>query len=258
MSEYVPVTELDELTPETPVRWNFSLPPSIDAERITLNISRLNTLHRIGGVAGSVIYDYQGERTEYTPGITGINADGTAAATTAGAVHKAEETDTNLLELFPPFIQRQYGKVIAAYGLNKAEMVSTISDAVRSGKTDREQIWAQQLDKTLRTSVRKAGRENLITRNPLFIKALDTFWLTSGISVYATDILSQHVNPWDAAFPFAWSVNLGVQLLTNRLQTGDTLIKERRWSMAPNGFQPDRYIALSALSRYHGLVKARA
>lgn len=257
MSEFVPVTELGEGSQDSQIRWNFTLQPSIDAERISINLDRLHRLHRIGGIAASVVFDYQGDRSEYTPGISGINSDGTAIASKTGTAHKAEETKTNTFDLFPPNLERQFGKVAVAHGINKAELASTISDKVRKNGGEREKLWASQLDQALRHSLRDAGKENLIRRNPFYVRLLDSMWVGGGTGMLANQILTQHPNPLFVIYPAVWSFGLGMQMRSNRRLFGESLIQNRRWSLVPDSFQPDRYVAMSALSRVPGLIKAR-
>jgi len=180
MPEIVPVTHFTEPADENiaaPVCWDVSLPPSIDANRIGINMGRLRKLHRLGGIASSVVTSYQGPREEYTPDISGVNADGTAVAARTGTLKKAEDSRTGLQEAFDQRIRPPYNKIIASNAVNKAALADRVSDKVRAGASDPEEIWAVELDKIIRSSLRYAAKRNLVGRSPLAIRAVESWIL---------------------------------------------------------------------------------
>ncbi|HVX23827.1 MAG TPA: hypothetical protein VG992_00580 [Candidatus Saccharimonadales bacterium] len=257
---YVPVTEFLPPSPDalpeegerSSLLWSFTLPPSVDADRIEVNIDRLQRLHRVGGMAASIVYDYQGERTEFTPGISGINSDGTALATRAGVTKKAEQTSTQKLDLFPPGVISSCGQILAIHGINKAEKASMVSDRVREGEVP-EKVWANELDKSVRQSLRQAGKEHLIARPRRPLQAL-----------YASILLMNAVNAVEGyelstlVYAGVWASVVGLESMRNKAVFGNTLLDHRRWSMSfYSDYQIDRYVALNAMTRVPRLIRAR-
>lgn len=167
MDKYRPLIDHVAPTEERPVEnglvWDFNLPPLLDADRLVINTRRLALMQRIGGIATSVVQDYQGDRSDFTPGIAGINGDGTALATKAGTYKEAEAHKENKIDLFDRPMSARFGKIVSSHLLNKAEIAANVSEKVGKGIT-REQAWAEELDENLRTSIHQVSKENLTGR----------------------------------------------------------------------------------------------
>ncbi|MDB5184593.1 MAG: hypothetical protein JWN38_401 [Candidatus Saccharibacteria bacterium] len=269
MAEYVSLSDLAEATAqeESPydVDWHFAMPPSVDTERIQLNISRLDMLSRIGGIGSNVVRGYQGDVSQYTPGIGGVNADGTAMASRAVSVTKAQTRNTGSSRDHD-ILPAHYDTITADHAINRAEMASQITDKIREGTTP-EKAWAQLLDSELRGSVRTAGIRFLVPprreRLDMLNKALDIFYMgyvPCSLGLFGYDI-SQGVAGLDTLplgmTTIVYSVTIGLDSLSNKAHFGRTLLELRRWSIGAWGHQYDRALALNGLSRVPGLLKAR-
>src|SRR5437773_240279 len=79
---YIPITEIS--SPKVSI--NLNLPPWIDPDKIGLNLNRLETFCRIGGIGHLIIAGVTGEETSSTvPMIVGMNEQGGAYAGKAEA-----------------------------------------------------------------------------------------------------------------------------------------------------------------------------
>ena len=68
----MPIPELLESGPEN-ITWNLRLPDYVPAERIGVNVDRLQRCMRLGGLDSLIVNSYDGERTEYQDEITGVD-----------------------------------------------------------------------------------------------------------------------------------------------------------------------------------------
>lgn len=176
MSEFVAITNLpdvhnislDDMVAHKlpPLLWDLHVPPAVDAERLEVNMTMLKRYQRVGAISSSAVLEYQGETTQFTPGIAGINADGSAIATKSGVLNRAERSKGELFDdlNIPPRFSGEYGRPLMLHKINKAELASKISDEVREHGKTREQAWARQLDLGMRESFRKGGKEHLVLR----------------------------------------------------------------------------------------------
>lgn len=259
MKTLVPVTSFD-----SPVKtvngeqipadlfWQFNLPPNINEADIKVNFGRLLTMHRIGGIAMSAVASFQGDQTEFTPGIAGVNSDGSALATRAGITKKAEPDMTASTDAFSHLLSPIYGQVIATHRFNKTEMSSRVSDAVKEGKT-RESAYADQLDVALRRSIKKVGRENLLDRDSTYTKAV---WLCYSALIGAASVDSAPDTV--SIYTLLYGLKIVSDSIHNKLAFDDDLLRQRRWSVVScDSYQPDRYLALAALCALPGLISAK-
>ena len=254
MSEIVTISQLQEQSDDTVLSsqllWDLQLPPSLDLDTIGVNIDRLRLMHRIGGIGCSVIKGYQGDRTEFTPGISGINTDGTAIASRAGVSKKAEEYKQSHIELDDCRIRPPYNQILAIHRVNKAALADTISDKVRSGNS-REALWSEQLDKIIRSSVQKSAKDNLVGRPSLPFRLL----YAQSLAYDAFAIGYYHRPILNAIYSGSYAAFLGLHSLRNKSLFDDTLIGKRRWSASIfDEYQVDRYIAVKSISLIPGLI----
>ncbi len=257
LADVDPVDILDHALP--PVIWNMYTPPEIDTDRIILNVSAVQRYHRVGAMSSSIVIEHQGDRTEFTPGVSGINPDGSAIATRAGVVQKADKSRTACLDPLdiPPSVRHIFGKPIVVHSLNKPEMAQNISSLVRSGKS-REAAWANQLDAGLRDSFRRAGKEHLMNRQPKLFNHLDYSLFGIWGGSIANDTLSGHATAFNAIlWTSIQAAFTGWEAVNLKRLTGSTHIDQKRWSLFFSGQQSDRYVALYGLSRVSRLITVR-
>lgn len=257
MSKLMSISELSErerVTPDLPMVWDFQLPPHVDAERLQINVSRLRLLHRIGAFAASLVTSYNGEVSEYTPGITGINADGSALVGKAGVAKKSDKSKGAYADIADEYCNENFGTTVAVHQLNKPELASQVADRKQASEISEEKAWANQLDEALRHSMRQSARDHLTRRNYAGLRAVG-YW--NGVyGVLGTIGAIAEVRP---------TIGLGVYAF---LQTVPELERaarikffnenpNRRFSLFPSIVQPDRYAAVNGLARVSGLVRAQ-
>ena len=274
MSEKVSIAELPGLTQYTysdlldqsapPLLWELKVPPSIDAERIQVNMTRLASYHRIGAFSTSVVTEYQGERTVFTPGVSGINMDGSAIATKAGVTQKADRSTNDLIQdpNVPSFLWNEFGKAAALHNINKAELAQKSANKKLSSHGDltREKAWAIELDGALRESFRNVTKSHLVNQTGKIQRYVDYTAFSVWAGSYGIGLLeSGGENALISPFIFLGTQTLFTSLaaLRARHETGSTLLDKKRWSIFYSSHQSDRYIALNGLSRLPGLITYR-
>lgn len=271
MAELTPVTELptygdidahnllDWNLP--PVIWDYQLPPTVDAERLQLNVTALKRYHRVGAITTSIITQYEGDTTQFTPGIGGLSADGTAIASRTGVYIPADKSDPSVIDRLdmPSFMRSSFGRPIITHRLNRPELANAVTDTMQKGRTTREQAWADALNDALQDSFRRSGKEHLLNRciKPLryFDYAAYTVW---GGSVAGTIALNDTVPVLGIGIWAGWhGLFTAFQAYSNKSVTGHHSIDEKRWSIFYGNQQSDRYLALNALIRVSDLIKVR-
>lgn len=265
--DLVPVTELPSIdsidslevdAPEQRCLWDFDLPPTLDAERIVVDMGRLKRVQRIGAVISNQIVSYQGDVTTVTPGINGIQDDGTATASSRASVQHAQRSQQLFMPELPCPTHESYGKFFLVNRLNKAEMVSRISDQKRQSNKSREQIWATELNDAFTESFAQGVRPYMVGHS----HALRRIFHYGLYGLAAQDLAELGTNG-DSAFmlmylPIWYGLMTGLDSLENKKIYGDALLDRKRWSLFPSGHQTDRYLAVKALLAVAPIVHARA
>lgn len=263
----VPVTELPFaegdiiIGADDPVAncfWNFELPPTLDAERIVIDMTRLQRVQKIGAVVSNVVSSYQGDVTKVTPGINGIQGDGTATASNSASVQQAERTKQYFIPEFSCPTHDAYGRVVLINDLNKAEMVSRISDQKSRTSKTREEIWAKELNDAFIKSFAEGVYPYMVGHSTTLRKMTD--FLVYGLVMQD---IADAVNTGDpalfAAFLPIWhALRIGTDTQRNNDTYGESLLNRKRWSLFPSEHQTDRYIAMKALLAVAPIIRARA
>lgn len=241
----------DELAYNLQLQWDLQMPPSLDVDRIVVNVDRLHRVQKLGGIGMSIVTGYQGERTEYTPGISGMNMDGTAIASKAGTLKAAEEFKSRSFKI-DDRMRAPYDSAVAVHEVNKAALADTISDKMMGSK-DREKVWATELDSVLRRSLRAESKKILVSQ------ATIAEAIFGGNSVFYPlyDIaVGSYVG--EAVSSSCYGLILAMDSYYNYKKYGSSMLSQRRWSLSLFGeFQPDRYVVASAVSRIPGLISVR-
>ena len=258
----MPVQELAAASADPSVLWNFRLSPMLeDPSAIQLNIARFHTLQRMLGVVHSSIVEYEGERTEYAPaGGIHVGIDGSVAATHAVVEKQArgfKATSTNVTD---GAIQRPYDLGWAVHQLNRPELIDRIVAARRDRQKPAEQVWAHELDMAVRGSFRViAARRTLMDPNGSFHSMVsDSVGVTIPLGLVGNVVIMGGSPAMDAAYyGLSYGAILFGEMMRNRHLSGDSLIRQRRFSVFMGGVQPDRYLAANGLTRLPGLIKYR-
>ena len=239
---------------KTPLIWDFELPPHIDQEKIVVNMAAVRRLHVVGAFTASIVRSYEGETTQFTPGITGINPDGSAIASKTGVTKKAKPHDSDLFDPLdiPPSLAQQYGKPFVFHKLNRPDAADQAVDAIREG-TDQHVAWANALNKSLKTSYSEMGKKHLTGRADNFWKVFDgvvTLSLLAGI--ISGDSLDLGI------YLGFKGINLGIQSSVLKRHYGNPLLDQRRHSLSYMGqFQPDRNLLLNTVLATSKVIKAK-
>ena len=254
MPKLLPLTAFmnsEEVPPDTELLWELQLPPALDAERILVNVDRLHRIHKLGGIGMSHVMGYQGERTEFTPGISGMNLDGTAVASRAGILKEAEESNSKSYKI-DARMRASYDLSLAVHEVNKAALADTISDKIKGSK-DREKVWASELDGILRSSLRAESKKILVSH----ATAEDAiFGSCSVLNPLYYAVTGNYIV--EAVVSTCYGLTLAAESISNYKKFGSFLLSQRRWSLSIFGtFQPDRFVVASAVSRIPGLITAR-
>lgn len=261
VSQYALDVLIDQSVP--PLFWELNVPTSIDAERIEVDLSRVHRLHRVGAFNTSIVTEYQGERSEFTPGVSGINMDGSAIAAKAGVTKKAERSDNSVIPDYtvPTELRDVIGRATVVHKINKAELAqNTAQKRLESHcEVSREEAWASELDKALRESYRNAGKIHLTGYEPRLLRYYD-FVCTTAVGAFYTPFSPIRFMDYPFALPGAYlafqTLQTGRNALLAKKVTGSNLLDQKRWSMF-HGHQSDRNLVLNGLTRAQSLISVR-
>lgn len=267
MAEYIPLPDLpgfEDVEPADlvnrtlpPVVWSVSLPPNVDAERIVLDQSALKRYHRVGAFASSLVGEFQGETTQFTPGISGIDANGAAIASRAGVTQKADKSSGGIVDPFDIVNVGLFGRAVALHRMNKPELARIVTDKVLDKGMPRETAWAAVLDAGLRQSFRKAAWTHLCARAPRWSRSLDYGLYGFWGGLMASSIASGHMTFIPEIWASLQALSTGAGAAVNKWHTGSSHLNERRWSVFYSNQQSDRYLALCAMSGLSRLIGVR-
>ncbi len=126
-----------------------------DADRICFNISALRRYQHVGAIGSSIVLEYQGNVSNSTPNISGINSDGTAIASKVAVEHKADMSKSDMYypPSIPAILRADYGKPVVVHRLNKPEIARLISEDTGYGRElSREEVRSNKLDASFRDS----------------------------------------------------------------------------------------------------------
>lgn len=273
MAEYVSISELPQMQEVVsgthdpgnldmyPLIWGVEMPTHVDTERMQVNVSRLQKMHKIGAFITSAIASYQGEVTESVPHIAGVDASGQAVASKTSVTRKAEKSKGSIGDITKTgnsMVDACFGTAVALHRVNKAEIASNVADEIQSRKSsDSTQLWARELDDALRQSMRTAGREQLLAKGKnKFLIGMSGFVVFLG----GKGVVESLGSPENLALgSLTYMIHQAIpeiEFKNQGLPRKEPLLK-RRWSVFPYELQADRYVALDALTRLPGLVRAQ-
>lgn len=157
---FVPLSSVDGRPVSSRILINLNLPEVVDADRIGINIPRLETICNLAGIEGLLVRGLTEVGTSReVPVIAGINKDGSAMAG-----KKVEKTTVPASAAFQtplPFHEDMGRRTsIITLGLNIDELsqkASQSNEGVRS-----TEVWSKNLDRAIKIPLRKAGTDNLI------------------------------------------------------------------------------------------------
>lgn len=250
------------------VSWDMSLPPVVDTERISLDMKRL---HRLMGVSAirsiHVVEGHQGERSEFEVNsmrFGSVSLGGEIAGTASGKMTKVPLDQTRLHDDYNSFgqitdrLMGDHGKTRVLTSFNRAELASRVADLKINHDKTNEQAWAEILDLSMKTSLKKAVTQHLMSRessNFLKYSAYFVYGANLANAVEYPEVFATFGLPLFAACSAA--LVLGNEASARALLGKDSL-KERRWSSTVYSRQQiDRFIAARALIGSQSFVKVR-
>lgn len=121
-----------------PLVWDMDLPPHVDLERLQLNVPRLRAMHRAAAVTASVVTSHEGNVTETTPNIVGVNPDGSAIAGKSGVTKKAKRS--RQFNQGVDYIDSEFGWTALAHSINRPEAADMVVERTSDGQTS-EIAW---------------------------------------------------------------------------------------------------------------------
>ena len=246
--------EAENIVNGVSLSWDFDLPPTLDAERLVVDMARLRRAQRVGSIISSSVFSYQGDTTQVTHGINGIQADGTATASSSRAVTPAETSRTTLSTEFPCPVAHNFGYAATIHYLNKAEMVSSISDRKRGSNESRESIWADELNDAFVRSFQSSAKLNLTHATSGFRRMFDL--ANRGV------VLPILASGSDFVLPLIGGLFLTIEGVIfysdKKAMDGNLSYADRRKTLLiGTEHQTDRYIAFKALTAMAPIIRAR-
>ena len=254
----MPISEL----PQEEMYWHTILPPNIDLDRLQINVGRIQTLQRLGGLASIDVVGYEGETTKYGFGVDSTQADGSSSATASMAVEKAETHQVEL-DLSRDPRHYRYQKNDARIKVNVTELYERVraADQLADYQLDWHQLYAQELNAVLSRGIIRAAREHLI--NNVDSKSRGDFWFST---VLAGILAAMDGGSMD---DLAYNALLLHSLVGNTVALASGWVDKKQY--APlfsegdamrfsliDGYQVDRVAAAAGLAKASRLVRAAA
>lgn len=252
MADFVPITEIPSTVdqPDAAITWDFALPPTVDAERIELNVSKIERIHKFGYFMSSHITSYQGDITQTTHGFSGINSDGTAIASRAISVTQAEKQKTSVNDEYPSDdkLMKEHGRTRAVINLNRPELAERVRDLKKTDGVSSETAWAHELNSSLNEGTREVSRSHLLNRASRTDRLLDYFVHCNLVPLALSGSRGGMIM---VSFLVGIKIlHVGLDSKLNMRDYDDHLMSERRWSLfSGSAHQADIYLALNGLSR---------
>lgn len=146
MSKFVSFSELPEtlkvengrVNGPVPFVLDMELPPHVDQDRLELNVLHLRAIHRAGAITASVVGSYEGDITQSTPSVVGINADGSAIAGRSAVTKKAQKSKQFLGDV--EYADSEFGWTVLAHRVNRPEAADMVVERTRKGESS-EKAW---------------------------------------------------------------------------------------------------------------------
>jgi len=93
-SHYIPVQNVNDFS-DTVAFGELGLPVGMDADRLVVNLDRLEQIAKLGQIGHLTVRGFRGNTTDYAYGVSGMSADGIGTATRSIAVTKANIADAD-------------------------------------------------------------------------------------------------------------------------------------------------------------------
>jgi hypothetical protein len=252
-----PLTEINTYQPDR-VHMALNLPKWVDQEQILIKSQRLVGLLTLAGIEMLNVKSEVGKQTsKVRPGISGMNSQGGAY----GAIAKTETTPSfehvSELEDEVDFLKLHNMRWVRGLTvkLNNDEIVQRLND--RKANLRSPDVWAEQIDQAVRTSIRQEGIKHLMTlsRQEILTYAL---WImnsrslppiVNGFSNLKENIMQMGMHASEMLVGFVYTEFLFFALLLFYKKVARKQNVPFRWTVLPFGPEVDNVIALQYFSR---------
>jgi hypothetical protein len=247
-SGFVPLPKVEQEQPEDKIKIILNLPPYVDQDRIGVNLTGISKLCRLGGIRQLVVIGKTDEETSHViPEISGMNSDGSAIASKKIArvtVPAFESSSRNSSRRNQTIAERWINLDIR---MNVDEIGLLVSE--ETGGVHNVGNWTRELNKGLRTPIRKAGNQNLLHN----LECDDKLRYLIQLCVTGVFLPIALLANWGLAFDTGFIIGgpIWTQILEGIQRWKDP---DYRFSITP-GFQIDRAIVLGITSRTRNLIK---
>jgi len=220
--------------------FDVDLPEFLDG-KLTNNDFYWERLHRIGSIASSKIEGFDDPHL--------VDAEKRVPYSNAifeGALFHCINVDA------VQSVSEIAGKTVLRHRLNMPLLNDIVSIRTKANPDmPVEKIWADELDVTLKQSLRQGAYQHLMNRGEASGKVFDSALLAA---LPLSEVIFS-ASPELIAASFAWLARKAVgQHRTRKMHNIDNNFPQNRLSLFPGSWQPDRFLAFSAYSRMHKLI----
>ncbi len=250
----VPISEALEL--DGRIRWNVSLPDYVQVDRIGRDAERLDRLALKGSFSSLTITSYDGETTQFKPGLNGLSSNGEATASARGTLKKA---DLSRASGAGSGTNKNYPETIGRVELNVPEIAEQVQRGGKFGALRNPVEWSDKLNRALADGVRSATRQNLYHEELFGDKysiACTILGFETGTEI--TGLFSGNHFPVTSQAVLAAELGWSSFTQTVSDRKAEKLIgkdtTDRQFSIMP-GVHYDRILAVEAITRVRPLIR---
>jgi hypothetical protein len=240
MSEFTPLSQLSEI--DNPrVDWRLKLPDYVPADEVGVNLRAVSRGARLAGYGHLVIRGEDMGVTKTTPGVDGINSDGSASLSGSGTLTTPETVKSSALtgkELGCEDTMDAYHWRTGGISINTEAMADKLS-RMKNGSLRSKVAWSKELNGAIRRGMNEAAVEGLIRKSSAQGFAYTGFFFLGG---EMTDALYDNLTVQDTVINYA----LASGFFAVRAAVGGHF-KDRRLSLLP-AYQVDRLLVARGLS----------
>ncbi len=258
----VSIDRLNHDLPEEPkygdIAWRVNtelFPHKIDSRKVFVDTTWLTFTSRMAGFGGIIVDDYMGDVSEHTADVTGIGNifnDGTIAGGVSLSHAKAETEKSHLDRSKQKYPIEECNWPVLNIGLNRIEISEIIADKKHHFGGSNEELFAHELNLSIRQAMLEGAKDNLMRKNPLS-KAVTLAHLNSLVAL----ALIQHPAIALGLFtnmnliPHVMLYSIYRYLPENFDEYGrrGKMLNNKRWSLFASSIQPDR-LAVTAAALY--------
>ncbi|SRR6266568_2032907 len=242
-------TSLDELPPTVEKRfsvgWQFASSSSFDDHAMELNTPHMAHTLRAYGFGGLVVQSYNGDSISY--GVDGVaiedfNLDGSMSGSATGPAARAERASVSI-DPGSDYMLSHCNWPTATVRINRTELADRVASRIEAG-VDQWRAQTNELDEALRVGLWNAGLKK--ARGDI-----NTFGLafSSGAAYFqGAEVIAHNVAGLAIAMGLVQASSLGATAVLGRNPRTGATLREKRFSLFPVEFQPDRILLGAAMT----------